>query len=199
MTLSLGFRFLATAVLSFCIRIQAVPYEGYIYLQYHSAPIWVDVSIPAGNGPISGSYFYKRVGKTIPLKGERRGDTLHATEMDAKRAVTGTFTCTIHRDSLVGTWVGPKDVQAWRVLLFKAEPADKKFSLIPRPEDLRLAAGGTLADRIKDIRARTEATMVRWMPEYAGGRSAIRVHRFLRFPTRHPANGIHRPRHSPLC
>jgi hypothetical protein len=150
MILTVGFRFLALVILFLGEHIQADPFEGYIYLQYYCAPIWVDVNIPTGDGPISGSYFYKHVGKPISLTGERRADTLHATETDSKGAVTGTFTCIIHRDSMVGTWVGPKEIHASRVLLFKAEPTDKKFSVLPKADKLKLATGGTLADRIKE-------------------------------------------------
>lgn len=81
--------------LSLSLTLQADPFEGYIQLsQGGLASIWMDLQVPKSDGPVTGTYFYKEVGKEIPLKGEAKGATLRLSEYDAKQAVTGQFTLT---------------------------------------------------------------------------------------------------------
>jgi hypothetical protein len=139
--------FLALSAFS---RGHAEPYEGLLQLENSAAPIWMEMGLPSGDGPVSGSYFYKRIGKEIPLQGSKQGQALRLSEKGPKGAITGTFAFAVHGDSLVGGWKSPKDTTTRPVRLVRADPAYKRYAVIPKPGELRLAEGKTLADAIRE-------------------------------------------------
>jgi hypothetical protein len=128
----------------------AEPYEGLLQLENSAAPIWMEARLPTGDGPVAGAYFYKRIGKEIPLQGTKRGQTLSLSETGAKEAITGTFAFTVRGDSLVGGWKSPKETTAHPVALVRADPVYRRYAVIPKPGELKLADGKTLADAIRE-------------------------------------------------
>lgn len=75
-------------------------YEGWI----DNFPVWFDLSMPQNDGPVNGSYFYKKVGVAITLKGEKKGSKVNLTEYGKKGIPTGYFDCSLSEDSIVGYW-----------------------------------------------------------------------------------------------
>jgi hypothetical protein len=147
MTINIGL------VLCFSIVLcQSQSFDGYIELGYHSvAPIWMELNNSAAKGSVTGTYFYKKVGKEIPLKGSGKGDTLRIVESDAKNN-TGIFLLARHNDSLVGSWKAPKSAQSRVVKLFKSNPEDKKFARLPKSRELKLKSGKTLDQEMQENR-----------------------------------------------
>lgn len=144
-------------ILSLSLPSHADPFEGYIHLAVGGfAPIWMDLQVPEADGPITGTYFYKKVGKEISLQGERKGAVIRLTEYGAQRAVTGLFTLTRFEDSLVGTWNLPKDTGKLRVLLHRSAPEYQPYAKMPKPGELILSGGKTLAQEIREGREDAE-------------------------------------------
>lgn len=118
-------------------------FEGFI----GDHPIWMDLTLPAQDGPVQGSYFYKKVGTPIPLKGEKRGDKLKLDEKDTRGKVTGTFACAFQGRGLAGTWGKPGAKKGLAVRLPITDPAYKAHA-VHKFTDLKLLEEGTLAESI---------------------------------------------------
>lgn len=118
-------------------------------------PVWMELRIPASDGPVTGSYFYKRKGLPLQLEGTLRGNRIVLSEWEKKGKVTGTFALTRKDDSLSGTWEAPKQNpdnagRPTRVAFYPASPEDKKFAVFPKPKELILLNGKTFAQEMKE-------------------------------------------------
>jgi hypothetical protein len=110
-------------------------------------PIWMDLSLPAGDGPARASYFYKKVGAPILLEGERSGGKLILREKDAKGRVTGVFECSWQEKDLAGDWEKPGAKKRLPVRLARTDTAYKAHA-VHRFADLKLLEEGNLAKAI---------------------------------------------------
>jgi hypothetical protein len=111
-----------SALLCFCETAFGDSYEGKI----GSFPIWMDLAFKPGEGSATGSYFYKKVGTTIQLRGEIDGNRLTLGEYSDKGDATGFFVCTLRGDSLTGRWGRDPSDSAYPVVLRKTDPALRK-------------------------------------------------------------------------
>ncbi len=131
-------------------------YEGYFNPgNLQVTPVWMELEIPDSDGPVTGSYFYKKKGLPLQLAGARHGDQIQMSESEKKGAVTGAFSLKITRDSLAGTWSPPKQNptntgSSTMVVFYPASPEDKKFAVFPKPRDLKLLDGKTFAQELQE-------------------------------------------------
>jgi hypothetical protein len=112
----------ASAVFLFFDTARCDSYEGRI----GSFPIWMDLAFTPAGGTATGSYFYRKVGTTIQLKGEIDGIRLTLGEYDTQGNATGFFACSVHGDSITGHWGRNKPDSAYPVALRKTDPALRK-------------------------------------------------------------------------
>lgn len=137
---SVAITLLASALYS---SVFALSFEGSMYAVKDGVQkdyfIWADLALPAGPGAVTGTYFYKKIGRAINLTGTSDGKTVSLTESDKKsNAVTGIFTLTLSSDSLYGTWNKPDGKDTLQVVLHLTDPAHRKFAVIPKPSALML-------------------------------------------------------------
>jgi hypothetical protein len=115
-------------------------------------PIWMDLALPVKDGPVAGTYFYKKVGTTIALEGEAKGGKLVLREKDAKGKVAGAFACAWMGKDLAGDWGKPNAKQRMSVKLAATDPAYKAHA-VHKFDALLLEDGTTLAATIKSLNA----------------------------------------------
>lgn len=120
--------------------IQAQSYEGSMFGKIKERDvnlfIWVDMNIPKENGIIKGSYFYKTIGRSINISGEKRGNQLSLTEKDKNKNITGTFLLQDFGSTIAGIWCRSNAKDTFQVELYKTNSAFKKTAKIPKLKDL---------------------------------------------------------------
>ncbi|MGA2506564.1 MAG: hypothetical protein ABSF80_03715 [Chitinispirillaceae bacterium] len=146
-------------------EIQAQSYEGYIENIVYTLPVWVDLVIPASDGTVTGTYFYKQYGSSIILTGTKTGSRFDLIEKDDNQKITGTFTCTDFGDSIKGKWKKKKKGDSASVRLYKTDPAYKKLAKIPRADKLVLKSGISLQAEVDNFTAQN----------YDGSKSTITI------------------------
>lgn len=132
-------------LLLFASRLFAASFEGFL----GELPIWVDLDLPAQGGAVSGSYFYKKVGTPIPLKGTRTGPKVDLREFGKKDKATGFFACTLQVEGMVGQWGKKVGEGNHEVRLFKANPEWRKHAQGQSFKNLTLANGSSLEAEIR--------------------------------------------------
>ncbi len=131
------------AIVLFSSEARSQSYEGDIDSQY---PVWFDLTIPSSDGPVKGTYFYKKYGVDLRLSGIIKGTTLSLKELGQNEKVTGMIDCLIKDDSVVGTWKKPGGHSGLRLQLKKAEPQFRKYAKAMNGKELKLAWDTTLND-----------------------------------------------------
>lgn len=140
--------FLACILALGSIRISnAQSYEGYIS---GNLPVWVDLDIPANDGPVSGAYFYKKDGGIIPVSGTIHGKKIILNETNKDGTITGIFTCIDFGDSITGSWKKPGGTKLFSVKLYKTDVSFKAFAKIPDAGKLILLNGKTLSEELAE-------------------------------------------------
>lgn len=124
----------------------AESHEGFL----GDIPIWMDLALPAQDGPLKGSYFYKKVGTPIALEGEKAGAKLSLREKDGKGKVTGAFALVWKGKDLAGDWGKPGAKKRLEVRLPLTDPAYKQHA-VHRFSDLKLLEEGNLAATIAEL------------------------------------------------
>jgi len=133
--------------LRFVLISHAQCYEGYIS---GNLPVWVDLSIPIADGPLSGTYFYKKDGGIIPVSGTINGKLILLNETDKEGKISGIFTCTDFGDSITGSWKKPNGTKVFLVKLVKTDVSFKTYAKIPDAGKLILSGGRTLKDELAE-------------------------------------------------
>ncbi|MCX6286894.1 MAG: hypothetical protein NTY96_07255 [Bacteroidetes bacterium] len=140
--------FLGCVITLGCMRASlAQSYEGYIA---GNLPVWADLNIPPTDGSVSGTYFYKKDGGSIPLTGSVKGKQIILNEMNKDGACTGIFTCVNFTDSITGTWNKPDNTKMSSVRLYKTDVFFKTYAKIPDAGKLMLSGGRSLNDELKE-------------------------------------------------
>jgi len=66
----------------------------------------LDLSRPAPDGTVTGSYFYNKYRKLIRLSGTVNGNTIELTETESTDTPKPLIRATINGDKLDGQWIG---------------------------------------------------------------------------------------------
>jgi hypothetical protein len=133
--------------LGFVLISKAQCYEGYIS---GNLPVWVDLIIPANDGAISGTYFYKKDGGIITVSGTISGNHIILNETDKEGKITGIFTCTDFGDSITGSWEKPNSAKGLSVKLNRTDVSFKTYAKIPDAGKLILLSGRTMKDELAE-------------------------------------------------
>jgi hypothetical protein len=110
--------------------------------------VWFDLAMPSSDGPVSGSYFYIKVGEDIQVSGVKKGNSLSLNEYGDGEKITGVINCIMRKDSITGTWKKPKGKTALPVALIRANPAFGKYEKMLNGKDLRLLDGTVLSEEL---------------------------------------------------
>ncbi len=107
-------------------------YEGYITITTKNGvvkllPIWASLNKSETSDSVTGTYFYRKVGKGISLNGMLSSDTLKMTEISAGK-VTGIFSGTDYKDSVVGEWKASSESKGYPFVLYSAKPENKPYA-----------------------------------------------------------------------
>jgi hypothetical protein len=121
--------------------------------------IWVDLIMPKGkdSGSVTGSYFYRTIGKEIKLSGIKdisAGITL--MEKNKKLVTTGVFSLKPVDGDLQGSWYIPGGGDTLAVHLYRTGPGFRKTAKIP---DLRQL----LASEIETYASDGQGTVDYWV------------------------------------
>ncbi len=127
-------------------------FEGYIA---DNLPVWMDINSPISNGPVTGAYFYKKTGGSIPLTGTANGNKIILNEKNKSGAIVGIFTLINYQDSIIGNWKKPNTTKLLSVKLYKVDPSYKTYAKIPKSDKLILAKGNTLNDAMNELAGET--------------------------------------------
>jgi hypothetical protein len=92
--------------------------------------IWADIKVDKDNGSVTGSYFYKNIGKEISLSGKTVGKELTLLEKDIDK-VTGIFSLKNTSGNYIGSWHKPNSADSLKVELFRTNPSFKSTSRFP--------------------------------------------------------------------
>jgi len=133
-------------IFALCVQLNAQSYEGYI----GKGSVWVDLTISNSDGSVAGSYFYKKHDNEIKLSGTIKDSTISLTEKVENKRITGYLQCTLSGNSISGTWKKDESSSAIQVVLYKTNPLYKKYAKTPKPEELLLSDGSTLAKNLKE-------------------------------------------------
>lgn len=98
--------------------------------------IWVDLKMPKDSGKISGSYFYKTIGKSIAVYGNKNGKSIILNEMDKNKKTTGIFKLLDTNNILCGYWYKPDFKDSLMVELHITSPVFKETARLPKLSEL---------------------------------------------------------------
>lgn len=122
------------------INLQSQSFEGYLHGNMAgkeiSLYIWSDLRIPETDGIVTGSYFYKNIGKEIILSGNKRGKQITLTEKDKNQKTTGTFLLHDNNGNLEGIWLKHAATDTLNVELYRTNPSIRNTAFLPRIKDL---------------------------------------------------------------
>ena len=125
----------------------AQSFEGYISGTF---PVWVDLNLAANDGTVTGVYFYKKDGGSIPLSGIIKGSQITLNETSKDGVCTGVFTCTNFGDSITGNWSKANSTKSSSVKLYKTDVSFKQFAKIPAASKLILLNGKALSEELNE-------------------------------------------------
>lgn len=128
-------------ILLFFLCLSAQSFEGKMSGKLKNNPIddlfiWVELKIPKDTGKISGSYFYKNIGKDIAISGNKNGKFITLNETDKSKKVTGIFKLQYTSGILSGYWYKPDLKDSLEVKLYKTSPAFKETAKLPKISEL---------------------------------------------------------------
>jgi len=108
-------------------------YEGYITITTKNGvvkllPIWASLKKSETSDSVTGAYFYRKVGKEISLNGILSSDSLEVTETSSGK-VTGIFSGTDYKDSVVGEWKAGSGKKGNPFVLYPAKPENRQYAI----------------------------------------------------------------------
>lgn len=143
----------------------------------------VVMRITANNGQISGTYYYKSVGKDLKISGniDAQG-RVNMTEYDEKGNMTGQFTGSLNGNKIDGTWKKPSGGSTMSFYLIESNTnydAGKKNASASNPANFRgfwTSEGDVTATGILEIditQTGSELSGTIEYDEYSGGSSGL--------------------------
>jgi hypothetical protein len=98
--------------------------------------IWFDLQLPAADGGITGTYFYKTVGRPISLYGKEINGKMLLEEKDKKGNTNGMFLLERVNDKLSGIWTNTSKSDSFRINMYMTDTAFRKSAKLPRLNEL---------------------------------------------------------------
>ncbi|WP_413460266.1 hypothetical protein [Herbaspirillum huttiense] len=92
---------------------RAEPYRQILKGRVGQAAITLALSELYSDGSLSGSYFYDKYRKPIPLSGKVNGNVVEFTESESSDTPQPMIRATIKGDELWGQWIGKKTLDFW--------------------------------------------------------------------------------------